>query len=43
MWISRCVSSVRSGCVSPCCVLAGASRLVTRERLPREDAIWPLT
>jgi hypothetical protein len=28
--------------VSPCCVLAGASRLVTSERLPREDAIWPL-
>jgi hypothetical protein len=23
--------------------LAGASRLVTGERLPREDAIWPLT
>jgi hypothetical protein len=22
--------------------LAGASRLVTGERLPREDAIWPL-
>jgi hypothetical protein len=21
----------------------GASRLVTSERLPREDAIWPLT
>jgi hypothetical protein len=40
---SRCVSSVRSRCVSPCCVLAGASRLVTCERLPREDAIWPLT
>jgi hypothetical protein len=40
---SRCVSSVRFGCVSPCCVLAGASRLVTGERLPREDAIWPLT
>jgi hypothetical protein len=29
-------------CISPCCVLAGASRLVTSERLPREDAIWPL-
>jgi hypothetical protein len=41
--ISRCVSCVRSGCVSPWCVLAGASRLVTGERLPREDAIWPLT
>jgi hypothetical protein len=22
--------------------MAGASRLVTSERLPREDAIWPL-
>jgi hypothetical protein len=30
-------------CVSPWCVTAGASRLVTGERLPREDAIWPLT
>jgi hypothetical protein len=40
---SRYVSSMRSGCVSPCCVLAGASRFVTSERLPREDAIWPQT
>jgi hypothetical protein len=40
---SRCVSSVRSGCVSPWCVLAGARRLVTGEHLPWEDAIWPLT
>jgi hypothetical protein len=40
--ISVC-SSVSSGCVPPWCVLAGASRLVTCECLPGEDAIWPLT
>jgi hypothetical protein len=40
--VSVC-SSVRSGCVSPSRVLAGASRLVTGERLSLEDAIWPLT
>jgi hypothetical protein len=40
---SRCVSCVHSGCVSPWCVLAGASRLVTDEHLPRKDAIWPRT
>jgi hypothetical protein len=36
-------SSMRSGCVPPCHVSVGASRLVTGERLPRKDAIWPLT
>jgi hypothetical protein len=36
-------SSVSSGCVLPGCVLAGASRLVSGECLPRKDAIWPLT
>jgi hypothetical protein len=40
--ISVC-SSVRSECVPPWRVLVGASRLVTGERLPQEDAIWPLT
>jgi hypothetical protein len=39
--ISVC-SSVSSGCLSLDVLLAGASHLVTCERLPRRDAIWPL-
>jgi hypothetical protein len=39
--ISVC-SSVSSRCVSLNVLLAGASHLVTCERLPRGDAIWTL-
>jgi hypothetical protein len=34
---------VCSGCVLPSRVSARASRLITGERMPRKDAIWPLT
>jgi hypothetical protein len=41
-WEISVCSSMSSGCVYLDVLLVGESHLVTSERLPRGDAIWPL-